>query len=91
MEKEVTKLEMTSEKLVKNNLYDVYCAAYSKAVDEVLHGETLGEVLEVVSDSNAKLIQKFLHRVCAYIEKNSEFNKEEILDFVVKNIIIEIC
>ena len=73
---------------VKNNLYDVYCDAYAKASDEVLHGKTLGEVLEVVSDSNTKLVYKFLHYICAYIEKNSELDKKEIQDFVVKNIIL---
>lgn len=74
---------------VKNNLYDVYCDAYSKASDEVLHGKTLGEVLEVVSDSNTKLVQKFLHHICTCIEKNSELGKKEIQDFVVKNIILD--
>ena len=74
---------------VKNNLYDVYCDAYSKASDEVLHGKTLGEVLEVVSDSNTKLVQKFLHHICTCIEKNSELDKKEIQDFVVKNIILD--
>lgn len=92
--KEDAELEMTSEKVVKNDLYDVYCASYSKAVDEVLNGETLNETLnsmKAMTEANAKLIQKFLHRVCAYIEKNSEFNKEEIRDFVAKNVIMEIC